>query len=485
MRALEIRELHGRTPFVLDDPNVGWIVRDGRVDVFAAELVDGQPGGQRHAVCSAGPGDLLVGAEPTAALVLIGVGVAPTTVERVSLAEVTTEHDGPRLVEHWARELTTYLRQVERPDAVTLAAGEPVQLAPGTQARSAKGTVWVDAAGLTVLGASGPGWIPIPPGAWVQSTEFTSLTPVTGREALEHGADGLATFGRAVLSRIAVDVAVAREESERRLDRREQQDAELSTEVYSELADIVRDRGAQAVATSGGDALLAACRLVGAAAGFEVTKPARGAVLAAREPLAAIAQASDLRTRDVALETDWWRRDSGPLVATVEVDGRPVALLPRGPGRYDLVDPEHRRARPGRSCRRSDARSAGARVLPSAAGATTARPGDGTLRAPRRAAGHRPPARARVRRRPALAPAPDRRSRALRGSRAGRPARAGSSGSHCCWSPRRLPRGRSGSSRGSPLCGSRDASRRRCRRRSGTACSVCPSRSSAATRRAT
>ncbi len=340
MRALEIRELHGRTPFVLDDPNVGWIVRDGRVDVFAAELVDGQPGGQRHAVCSAGPGDLLVGAEPTAALVLLGVGVAPTTVERVSLAEVTTEHDGPRLVEHWARELTTYLRQVERPDAVTLAAGEPVQLAPGTQARSAKGTVWIDSAGLTVLGASGPGWIPIPPGAWVQSTEFTSLTPVTGREALEHGADGLATFGRAVLSRIAVDVAVAEEESERRLDRREQQDAELSTEVYSELADIVRDRGAQAVATSGGDALLAACRLVGTAAGFEVTKPARGAVLAAREPLAAIAQASDLRTRDVALETDWWRRDSGPLVATVEVDGRPVALLPRGPGRYDLVDPE-------------------------------------------------------------------------------------------------------------------------------------------------
>ena len=120
MRALEIRELHGRAPFVLDDPDSGWIVRDGRVDVFATELVDGQPGGPRHAVCSAGPGELLVGVEPTAALVLIGVGVAPTTVERVSLAELAAERDGPGLVEGWARELTAQLRQVEQPDAVTL-----------------------------------------------------------------------------------------------------------------------------------------------------------------------------------------------------------------------------------------------------------------------------------------------------------------------------------------------------------------------------
>jgi NHLM bacteriocin system ABC transporter ATP-binding protein len=340
VRALETRELHGRTPFVLDDPGSAWVVRDGWVDVFAVELADGRLGGQRHAVCSAGPGDLLVGVEPTAALVLIGVGVAPTTVERVSLAEVIIEPDGPGLVEHWARELAAHLRQVEQPNAVTLVAGEPVELAPGTQARAARGTVWVDSAGLTVLGASGRGWIPIPPGAWVQSTEFTSVTPVTARGALEHGRGGLATFGRAVLGRISVDAAVAREQSERHLDHREQQDAALSTQVYTELAGIVRDRGAQVTATSGGDALLAACRLVGAAAGFDVIQPARGAVLAAREPLAAIAQASDLRTRDVALETNWWRRDSGPLIATVETDGRPVALLPRGPGRYDLVDPE-------------------------------------------------------------------------------------------------------------------------------------------------
>ena len=307
---------------------------------------------------------------------------------------------------------------------------------------------------------------------------------MTGREALEHGADGLATFGRAVLSRIAVDVAVAQEESERRLDRREQQDAELSIEVYSELADIVRDRGAQPVATSGGDPLLAACRLVGTAAGFEVTKPARGAVLAAREPLAAIAQASDLRTRDVALETDWWRRDSGPLVATVEVDGRPVALLPRGPGRYDLVDPE-----------------IGERVrVDSAVAATLARQAHAFYRPlPAR------PLRGREMERFVLR---DGRRDAVRllvlGFAAGllsllppivaavlfeEVVPAGQLGRLVGLSlllvAAALAAGTFGSFRGSPLCGSRDASRRRCRRRSGTACSVSPSPSSAATRRAT
>jgi ATP-binding cassette subfamily C protein len=173
----------------------------------------------------------------------------------------------------------------------------------------------------------------------VLATRTVTLTPLTASEALGHGAEGLASFGRAALACIAADMAAAEEEAELRLDRLQELESELSTQVYGELAGVVHEGTAQVAATEE-RALLAACRLVGAAALCDVVEPPRGALVAARDPLAAIAQASGLRTRAVTLETGWWGRDAGPLLATVAADGRPVALVPRRPGRYDLVDPQ-------------------------------------------------------------------------------------------------------------------------------------------------
>jgi hypothetical protein len=265
MHSGEIRALEGRTPFVLDDPDVGWIVRDGRVDVFAVELVDGRADGRRHAVCSAEPGDLLVGVEPSGSLALIGIGVAPTAVERVTLAEVAADGDGPILVEHWAERLAERLRQPDDPDAVTLVAGEPIKLAMGVKARVARGTVWVDGAGVELLGTPVEGWIPVPPSALVLAMRTVALTPATASEALGHGTEGLAAFGRAALACIAADMAAAEDESELRLDRLQELDSQLSTQVYGELAGVVQEGAAQVAATEE-RALLAACRLVGAAA---------------------------------------------------------------------------------------------------------------------------------------------------------------------------------------------------------------------------
>ncbi|MGH3142619.1 MAG: hypothetical protein ACRDO9_05750, partial [Gaiellales bacterium] len=45
-----IRELSARSPLVLDEPRAAWQIVSGRVDLFAAELVDGEPRGRRHAI---------------------------------------------------------------------------------------------------------------------------------------------------------------------------------------------------------------------------------------------------------------------------------------------------------------------------------------------------------------------------------------------------------------------------------------------------
>jgi NHLM bacteriocin system ABC transporter ATP-binding protein len=80
----------------------------------------------------------------------------------------------------------------------------------------------------------------------------------------------------------------------------------------------------------------AACRLVAAAAGIEVTTPSGPG----DERIGAIerfALASGFRVREVGLAGRWWRQDCGPLVGH-RAGGAPVALLWRR-GRYEAVDP--------------------------------------------------------------------------------------------------------------------------------------------------
>ncbi len=120
------------------------------------------------------------------------------------------------------------------------------------------------------------------------------------------------------------------------------------TEFFSdgtEAAEAVAKRAAVA------DPLLAACREVGRALGVRVESPPASDA-AARDRLAAIARASRVRTRQVTLESNWWRSDAGPLLGfrrlpadapstTADEDAeqsRPVALVRTG-RRYRLVDP--------------------------------------------------------------------------------------------------------------------------------------------------
>lgn len=52
-----------------------------------------------------------------------------------------------------------------------------------------------------------------------------------------------------------------------------------------------------------------------------------------------IRRACRLRMRRVVLKAGWWRKDSGPLVGQILETNRPVALVPRGPAAYDVLDP--------------------------------------------------------------------------------------------------------------------------------------------------
>ncbi|MEH2382900.1 MAG: NHLP bacteriocin export ABC transporter permease/ATPase subunit [Nostoc sp.] len=96
-----------------------------------------------------------------------------------------------------------------------------------------------------------------------------------------------------------------------------------------------------------GTALLMAAGAVGRAMGIEIRPPARSEdPKRVKDPLAAIARASRIRTRRVILGDNWWHSDSGPLLAYTADGEKPVALLPLISTGYEIFDPEQRRPIP-------------------------------------------------------------------------------------------------------------------------------------------
>ncbi|HVL62479.1 MAG TPA: NHLP bacteriocin export ABC transporter permease/ATPase subunit, partial [Microbacterium sp.] len=83
-------------------------------------------------------------------------------------------------------------------------------------------------------------------------------------------------------------------------------------------------------------------------AAFAVVAKVHGVTFAALPPgpasaerITLLARSARVRTRRVRLTDDWWGADSGPMIGYLAEDHRPVALVPRGATRYELIDPQN------------------------------------------------------------------------------------------------------------------------------------------------
>ncbi len=55
-----------------------------------------------------------------------------------------------------------------------------------------------------------------------------------------------------------------------------------------------------------------------------------------------LARVSQTNCRQVILTDGWWKQDNGPILAYFEEDGRPAALIPKGPASYVIHDIENK-----------------------------------------------------------------------------------------------------------------------------------------------
>jgi NHLM bacteriocin system ABC transporter ATP-binding protein len=204
---------------------------------------------------------------------------------------------------------------------------------------------------LVVVGRSGSRLEPLPPGDHTGASEVWLRALSSGLD--DHiGAEPEGSARSASDVAAAIPARLARVDSER-ADRSRARSAADAAALDSGLRTLTEffASGRRPVTTAPGpgldtDALLAACRIVGRTLGVQVESPP-GSEAATRDRLAAITRASRLRTRQVTLESGWWRRDAGPLLA-FRIRGEqspaggstvPVALMRSG-RHYLLVDPD-------------------------------------------------------------------------------------------------------------------------------------------------
>jgi len=339
------QNLSGQTPVLLDQPNQLWLVLTGLVDIFAVSLQDGQLAGTRSHLLRVAAGEIIPQFFKSNLMGFLAVGVIGTEILKVSSLALAKQSPPTvaALLDNWIINLSSTLAGTDLGWAEYVAKpGSEVSVPTHAMVCGEhRQVVWVTVAEgeMRYLDeiplASTDGWLPLTDRTWLRAMAPARLIGINTITSLEQGQlwSALSHFhSLAVTARLqAIQQAAAERLARKELARQQALDF-----AYHSLAAVFRPAQTFLFSHKGSrEPLLVALQLVGEATGVKVTS--LPTVATDIEGIIQIANASRLRWRRVTLADDWWQRDNGPLLGFLGT--RPVALLPRSPQRYEMVDP--------------------------------------------------------------------------------------------------------------------------------------------------
>nr|MBA3532688.1 NHLP bacteriocin export ABC transporter permease/ATPase subunit [Ardenticatenales bacterium] len=355
-------EAGSNQPFLLSGASSVWVVYSGRVHIFAVQVQDGEPVGHRRHLYTAEGGDAFFGMEiqeEGTVMGLLAVGVNNTRLLRLKrerLIELAADplYHPPlaTLLDNWIGGLVRGVSQTRIDnDCALLEAGHQIRLPAGQIVRPKRGVVWIrQETGSTLflgeeaVGVLQPdGYLPLSNHGWLQTQGVTQLVAIPTQTWLEgaHPWSTLDKFHHLLLETLLVKSAREKQVEQEWLRQKVNHQQWYLENAVSQLAAILESRlRPRPLGEREEDALLAASRLVGKTLGIAIRTPNNwGQARTLRDPLMAITRASYVRMRRVALAEGWWKQDHGPLLAYIEENHHPVALLPISATRYQLHNP--------------------------------------------------------------------------------------------------------------------------------------------------
>ncbi len=266
-------------PKLLNDPKAVWMVGGNSVNIFLAKTAEDGSFANRSFLFSASSGELLFGFpgnDETRGQSLLAVGLTDAHLHSLPVY---------RLNELPFEEIDDVIKRVHR---------------------------WLQC--LEIAGASEA----FSPSAFLSDTQYRSKCHLTLFTALQ--------------ARLEEN----RETETKRLKAKANSSSRMTDAALYKLAALHLDERDMPIRDTG-EPLLTACCLIGRHMGFAIKTPNAEDLQVCS--LESIAQASRIRYREVALDGDWFKQDSGPILGFMQEDERPVALIPDSPSSYILNDP--------------------------------------------------------------------------------------------------------------------------------------------------
>ena len=287
----------GNEPLVLDNSNIFWLIQSGTLAIFAVTVVDQISTGARRYLFSVGAGHALFS--------ILKAGETPYQIIAVAVEEATliesTMTDIIQLAESQVnddRETCRLLLETWNAHLISVFAGTDIPFKPIDDLKNRA---------------------QVAPFLYQLHSDF-----LYHLEQLENQ---------------ELNAKFALFQERQRLNQQSTQGA------ITKLVSILKPKSVEFFQE--GTPLLIAAGAVGRAMGIEIRPPARSENLErVKNPLEAIARASRIRYRRVLLEDRWWRQDCGAILGYMEVDKRPVALLPIPGGKYEVFDPTQQQRLP-------------------------------------------------------------------------------------------------------------------------------------------
>ncbi|GAA6621852.1 NHLP bacteriocin export ABC transporter permease/ATPase subunit [Scytonema sp. NUACC26] len=355
----------GNEPILLDDHQTIWVVKSGSLALFTIEVKHGIAEGSRRYLFSVGANEAMFSTVPSSqdeVRQILAVSMEETELIRVPIEDfskwiVNGDRQAITFVENWIHRLSSVLSDVTAPTIPVQPEGiNYFSLGSGDIFQPQHDTVtWVQIQQgcvnlmgfeeLPLLPLSG--MLPLDSKMWLQATDEVELS--SENISVIQDADTLAD-SLALLATYFLDYIKLLEQQEmsaelRRFQEKERLNYQVMQETLGELSSVLQQKKTvfYPVVTPTDDpdqALLIAAGAVGRALGVTIRPPAKSEdIKRVQDPLEAIARASQIRMRRIALTDRWWKKDSGPMLTYTMEDNHPVALLPVADNRYQIFDP--------------------------------------------------------------------------------------------------------------------------------------------------
>lgn len=355
----ELINVQVNKPLSLSTDKHAWLVNAGLIDIFSIQLEQGQPTGPRRHLVRLEPGRFFCGIDSARYgknIALIAVGSIETSIlqlDRMRLQELAQIYEFSAigisaLLDQWISSvLEAFKKEMIPKDCSILQEKEDaIQLKRNTSYKPHKGVLWIvhrkgksHFMGNTVLPEiRGEMYFPLSQKTWLSTLESTKIEYAPTLELIEktlfwQSFEQFHLFLIESLIRISELETLAEKE---RLKRKAEDEKISFNNALMYLFSVVK-KGEDFFTEDTADPLLSACRVVGKT--LNITIRSHPDAQKGQNTLDDILRASRVKKREVLLRENWWQQDCGALLAYIEEDKRPVAVIPKSARSYILFDP--------------------------------------------------------------------------------------------------------------------------------------------------